>query len=93
MRERLKKNKLLSYILILICVTTFLALALYDFSAILIKNEQKRGIEDIKNLSRKNCQIIENEIQQYFVVLEKDAVALKEEDITEIGRASCRERV
>lgn len=82
MRERLKKNKLLSYILILICVTTFLALALYDFSAILIKNEQKRGIEDIKNLSRKNCQIIENEIQQYFVVLEKDAVALKEEDIT-----------
>ena len=48
MRERLKKNKLLSYILILICVTTFLALALYDFSAILIKNEQKRGLRWIK---------------------------------------------
>lgn len=88
MREKLKKNKILSYILILICVMAFLALALYDFSEILIRNEQKRGIEDIKSRAQKNCQIIENEIQQYFVVLEKDALDLREEGITE---ESCTE--
>ena len=82
MRNWFKKNKIFSFILATALSVFLLLIFLCDFSTILTVNETKRGYEELESTVQNHLHIIDNRIEQYFLVLEKDALLLEEEELT-----------
>lgn len=82
MKNWFQKNKKYGYILIFVVSFLLLIASLFDFSKILSVNETKRGYQELERSAKNHSLIIENRINQYFLVLEKDALLLQEEEFT-----------
>ena len=82
MKNWFRKNKKFGFLLVIVVSVLLLIVFLFDFSTILTGNETRRGYQELENTAKNHSHIIENRIGQYFLVLEKDALLLKDEELT-----------
>lgn len=83
MIEWFKQKKKYAYILLILLVILVLGGSLYDFSVKLINNELKRGYRELNWSAKQNSLIIQNYMEQYYVVLAKDAAILRNRSLTD----------
>lgn len=76
------ENKKYGYLLIIFSVAFVICGSLFDFSGILTVNETKRAKRDLTRSAKQSALVVQSHIEQYFMVMEKDAVLLEETDIS-----------
>lgn len=86
MRKWLENNKKRAYLLIFSVLVCFLGVILFDFSTLLIENETKRGYRELTRSAHQSVLVIDNQMEQYFVFLEKEALRLREESFSLYSR-------
>ena len=83
MEEWFKQKKKYAYILLILLVILVLGGSLYDFSVKLTNNELKRGYRELNWSAKQNALIIQKYMEQYYVVLAKDAVILRNRSLSD----------
>ena len=70
------RSRKYGYILIVLLVVFVVFGSLFDFNRILTLNEIKRAKRDLTWSAKQSTLVVQSNIEQYFMVLEKDAVVL-----------------
>ncbi|MGN0404074.1 MAG: diguanylate cyclase [Bariatricus sp.] len=81
MKKWFKENKKHGYILVFVLAIFVLVGSLYDFSMIVMKHETNQGYENLRYTNQQHSLILQNQIDQYFVALIKDALLLCDQEL------------
>ena len=76
------RSRKYGYILIVLLVVFVVFGSLFDFNRILTLNEIKRAKRDLTWSAKQSALVVQSNIEQYFMVLEKDAVVLERKDLS-----------
>ena len=83
MKKWFRENKKYGYLLVFILAVLFLVGSLFDFSMLVMRHETNQGYENLKYTNEQHSLIVQNQIDQYFVALIKDALLLSKQELTD----------
>ncbi|MGE9964114.1 hypothetical protein ACQRAW_04560 [Fusicatenibacter saccharivorans] len=82
MKKWFRENKKYGYLLVFILAVLFLVGSLFDFSMLVMRHETNQGYENLRYTNEQHSLIVQNQIDQYFVALIKDALLLSKQEST-----------
>ena len=83
MKKWFRENKKYGYLLVFILAVLFLVGSLFDFSMLVMRHETNQGYENLRYTNEQHSLIVQNQIDQYFVALIKDALLLSKQELTD----------